>query len=337
MLWRFRMKKYREIPKISSMDHTICLLLEGYQYITNRRKKYHTQIFQTRLFGKKVICISGVEGAKLFYNHYYFTRKGVIPINIQSTLFGKNGVQTLVGSKHLNRKQMFTSIMADENIEKLSQITRKMWEIESYKWPKKDTIILSQEAKIVLCKAACEWVGIPLNKRKEENIANDFYSLVDAIGSFGKRYLKGCIARKNLEKWLQNEIELIRKRKERSKHDLPAYYIAWYRDNTGNLLDSKTATVELINIIRPIVAISTYITFGLLALQDNPKWIRKIQSRKENKDHTLELFSQEVRRFYPFTPFIGAKVRKNFAWKGYFLKKETLVLLDIYVRLDLSY
>ena len=40
--------------------------------------------------------------------------------------------------------------------------------------------------------------------------------------------------------------------------------------------------------------------------------------------------SQEVRRFYPFTPFIGAKVRKNFAWKGYFFKKGTLILLDIY-------
>ena len=42
------------------------------------------------------------------------------------------------------------------------------------------------------------------------------------------------------------------------------------------------------------------------------------------------MFCEEVRRLYPFAPFVGAKVKKDFLWKGYEFKKNTLVVLDIY-------
>lgn len=42
------------------------------------------------------------------------------------------------------------------------------------------------------------------------------------------------------------------------------------------------------------------------------------------------MFVQEVRRLYPFTPFVGALVKKDFLWNEYLFQKGTLVLLDIY-------
>lgn len=42
------------------------------------------------------------------------------------------------------------------------------------------------------------------------------------------------------------------------------------------------------------------------------------------------MFVQEVRRYYPFAPLIGAKVRKSFTWKGVRFKKGRLVFLDMY-------
>jgi fatty-acid peroxygenase len=39
---------------------------------------------------------------------------------------------------------------------------------------------------------------------------------------------------------------------------------------------------------------------------------------------------QEVRRYYPFAPFIGAVTRKHFEWKGYRFPKGRLVVLDLY-------
>ena len=42
------------------------------------------------------------------------------------------------------------------------------------------------------------------------------------------------------------------------------------------------------------------------------------------------MYVQEVRRFYPFAPVLGAIVKKDFVWNAYAFKKGTLVLLDLY-------
>lgn len=83
------MKTVRTIPGDKCLDHTLKLLLEGYLFIPNRCQKYQRDIFTTRLFGKKVVCMSGVEAAKIFCNNKYFTRRGATPKRIQKTLFGE--------------------------------------------------------------------------------------------------------------------------------------------------------------------------------------------------------------------------------------------------------
>lgn len=87
------------------------------------------------------------------------------------------------------------------------------------------------------------------------------------------------------------------------------------------------AAVELINLTRPVVAIARYITFAALALHQFPVYQRRILAGEENY---AELFVQEVRRYYPFAPFLGARVRANFEWQGYAFEKNMLVLLDVY-------
>ena len=67
------------IPQEKGIDHTLKLLKEGYLFIPNRVKAYQSSIFETRLLGKKVICISGKHAAKLFYNEELFQRKGALP------------------------------------------------------------------------------------------------------------------------------------------------------------------------------------------------------------------------------------------------------------------
>ncbi|MBM7694528.1 cytochrome P450 [Peribacillus deserti] len=42
------------------------------------------------------------------------------------------------------------------------------------------------------------------------------------------------------------------------------------------------------------------------------------------------MFVQEVRRFYPFGPFLGARVRTDFTWNNCRFTKGRLVLLDMY-------
>lgn len=87
--------------------------------------------------------------------------------------------------------------------------------------------------------------------------------------------------------------------------------MAFHRNLNGHLLEIQMAAVELINVLRPIVAIATFITFGALALHAHPESREKLQSGDENY---LAMFTQEVRRYYPFAPFLGAKVRRNVVW-----------------------
>lgn len=61
---------YREqIPIDTGIDNTVKLLLEGYNYITNRRNQFGRDIFETRLLGgEKAICVAGKEAVNMFYD-----------------------------------------------------------------------------------------------------------------------------------------------------------------------------------------------------------------------------------------------------------------------------
>jgi fatty-acid peroxygenase len=39
---------------------------------------------------------------------------------------------------------------------------------------------------------------------------------------------------------------------------------------------------------------------------------------------------QEVRRYFPLAPFLGAYARKDFEWKGHHFREGEFTLLDIY-------
>jgi fatty-acid peroxygenase len=102
---------------------------------------------------------------------------------------------------------------------------------------------------------------------------------------------------------------------------------AWHRDLDGNLLKTEIVAVEVINILRPIVAIAIFINFIALAVYHFPEEKEKLESG--DKKYAL-MFVNEVRRFYPFFPFVAALVKKDFTWNGYKFGEGTLTFLDLY-------
>lgn len=178
-----------------------------------------------------------------------------------------------------------------------------------------------------MCRAACAWVGIRIHESEVERKTLDFMLMVDAFGGVDIRYWRGKLARGRIERWIKRRIAEIRNGKLNAAEDTVAHIMAHHRNLNGQLFDTQVAAVELINIIRPIVAIGWYVSFAALALHEQPEYRKKIQ---EGDDTDVELFVQEVRRFYPFAPFLGARVRSSFNWHGYDFKKGTLVLLDVF-------
>lgn len=321
------MQNIKRIPKETGVDHTLSLMREGYMYITNRCHSFNSNIFKTRLLGKKVICMVGKEAAEIFYDNEKFKRKNVAPHRAKQTLFGKNSVQTLDGAAHQHRKNMLMSTMTRNKLEELTTIAKKHWELAIDKWSRVDKIILYEQAKEIMCRTTCEWAGIPVKEDEIKKLSKDLGSLFESAGAIGPNHWLGRNARNRIEKWIGELVKNIRDGKKNLSEHTVLHAFTWHRDLEGNLLDKETVAVEVINILRPIVAIAVYISFIALAIHHNPKEVEKVITGNETDAHR---FVQEVRRFYPFFPFAMAKVKRGFIWNDFIFDEGTFTLLDLY-------
>jgi len=317
----------QHIPKENGLDNSINVLREGYMYIPNRRHSFHSDIFETRILGQKSICMGGKEAAALFYDNEKFKRHGAAPKRVQKTLFGEKGVQTLDGEQHRHRKEMFMSLMTRERLDVLKQIAEKQWDIAINNWEKESQVTLYEASKELMVRIACEWAGVPIWAKELKQRAQDLGALIESASAIGPQYWAGKQARNRTEKWLSGLITQVRNNELFPPEGSALYTMSWHRDLNGNLMTTPIAAVELVNILRPIVAISVYINFTALALHQFPQEVEKL---KEKDDDYGRMFVQEVRRYYPFFPFTPARVKNDFTWKGYHFKKETLTLLDLY-------
>ncbi|MBM7571239.1 cytochrome P450 [Aquibacillus albus] len=316
-----------EIPHDKSLDNSLTLLQEGYLFISNRMERYKSDIFEARLLGQKAICISGEEAAQLFYDNERFQRFGAAPKRVQKTLFGENAIQSMDDEPHIHRKKLFMSLMTPSYQNQLTDRLTDELNASISKWENADKVILLGESKDILTKVACDWAGVPLSDTELTQRADDFITMVYTFGTVGPDHWKGRRARNRAEQWIKGVIEDVRAGRLMVEEESALYAMAYHKQLDGKPLDAHMAAVELINVLRPIVAIATFITYAALALHEHPEYKEKLQN--DNSKFT-EMFVQEVRRYYPFGPFVGARVRKDFHWKNCEFKTGRLVLLDIY-------
>ncbi|PYZ94984.1 cytochrome P450 [Salipaludibacillus keqinensis] len=321
------MSNQKNMPKEKGLDHTLSLLQEGYQFIINRRHTMQSNVFETKLLGEKAICLSGSEAAKVFYDNDKFKREGAAPKPVQKTLFGKGGVQGLDGEAHRHRKAMFMSLMSKDDLKEIRQLTKTHWEKAAKDWESQDEIVLYEEVKKILTKVACEWTGVPLKEEEVEDRADLLSEMFETPAEVNLNHFKGWRARSKAEKWIETLVEEVRSNDREVEKGRALYAFTWHKDHEGKLLDENIVAVELINLLRPIVAISVYIAFTGLAINQYPE---KVTSLAEGEEDKLQWFIQEVRRYYPFFPFTAAKVKETFTWEGYTFEKDTLTLLDLY-------
>ncbi|WP_277679737.1 cytochrome P450 [Gracilibacillus dipsosauri] len=313
------------MPKEKGIDHTLQLLKEGYTFIQNRKNKYESRIFETKLLGEKVICMVGKEQAKLFYDNEKFERKGAAPKRLQKTLLGEGGVQGLDENRHHHRKAMFMSLMTREMLKEIQELTEAEWSQEISRHSAEQVTVYDM-AKHVLTRVAMQWTGIPLDRQESEKWVDELSAMFENASNVGPKHWKARRSRSKAEKWLKQLIEDIRKEKIKVAKSSPIYQFAWHQGLDGNLLDKQTAAVEVLNLLRPIVAISVYVDFTILAVHQYPEQVDKLHQ----KEFSYENFIQEVRRYYPFFPFATARVKQDFIWNDYPFKKGTLTLLDLY-------
>ncbi|SFJ98440.1 fatty-acid peroxygenase [Marinilactibacillus piezotolerans] len=321
------MQKVKPFPREKGIENGLRLLREGYLYIPNRRKAYQSDAVKTRVLGQEAILLGGEEAAELFYDEDKFKREGAAPEPAVSTLLGQGGVQQLDDEAHRHRKKMFLDLMSKERIEIWAKLVEKYLYIATKEWIRKDSINFYKESQKVLTQAACEWCGVPLKDKEIDKRTEQLISMIESPVAVSKRHIEGRIGRIKGEKWVSGLIEQVREGTLQPDEDTALYQIAWHKELDGELLDLKTAAVELLNVIRPSVAIALYFAFTALTLQQFPEEKNKLNG--ENP-YYLHMFIQEIRRYYPFFPFNGAITRTDFIWNGYQFEKDTLTIFDFY-------
>jgi fatty-acid peroxygenase len=315
------------IPQDKALDSTLWLILDGYNFIANRCRRYRTDIFETRLLFRKTICLTGDDAALVFYDTRRFQRRGAAPHRVKETLFGKEGVQGLDDEAHLNRKKMFMSLMTPQAIRQMTELMAVHWNEALGKWEATDRVVLLPEVQEILCRSVFRWAGVPLAQDDVAARTRDLAETIDSAGALGPRHWKGRMARNRSEKWAGSIIEDVRAQRLTPPDGSAARVISGYRDQDGRHLDRHTAAVELLNVLRPTVAVSRFVVFTALALYEHPECLPRLQAGDEEY---IGFFVHEVRRFYPFFPFVAARVRSSFDWKGYSFPGGRRVILDLY-------
>lgn len=317
----------QSFPKEEGFENGLKVLREGYMYAPNRHRIYQSDVFETRLLGQKAIVMGGEEAAKLFYEEDKFKREGAAPEPANATLLGKGGVQGLDDEAHRNRKKLFMDLMSKERIEVWAKLVEKELFKATKEWITKESIVFYEESKVILTRAVCEWAGVPLPEKDVEKRAKQLASLFESPMAVSPKHIEGRINRQKSEAWCKDLIQQVRDGELNPDDDTALYRVAWHKELDGQLLDLKTGAVELLNVLRPSVALSIYFAFTALSLHQFPETRDKING---DNPYYLHMFIQEIRRYYPFFPFNGAITRKDFKWKGYSFEKDTLVILDFY-------
>ena len=306
------MEKVPEI-KIKLTDVTE-RLDEGYLLLSELRKEANAPVVKARLLNKEVIAIYGKEAAKKFYDPRNFKREGAMPKIVLKTLFGENGVQTLDGQAHEHRKTIFMDLMTPKRMEEYHRILDKN---------------LTQKLD-VLFRSICEWAGIDLSqltKKEVDQLAEYQISMISSAVTNPATHIKGIDNRKKSEKWAQSLIENARINPVAGKEDVALYAFAKATDDHGELLPIDVAAVELLNVIRPTVALTVWIALMGHALFSRPDIYQRLHAEF---DQLQDSFIQEMRRYYPFFPMLPAFAIQDVEVDGYLIPKDSWVVLDLY-------
>ncbi|KTT11204.1 cytochrome P450 [Pseudomonas oryzihabitans] len=312
------------VPRCGPLDSSLALLREGYAFISNRCDRLDSDVFATRLLLQSTLCLRGPAAVELFYREDRFTRADAAPRQLRRTLFGEGGVQGLDGAAHRQRKAVFVEITRPARVEALVGRVEQEWRARLPTWQTQGEIVLLDELHRLYTRAVCDWAGVLLAAEEEGRRCAELVALIEGAGSAGLANLEARRARWRLELWLADQIEQARTQPAPAGSALAL--IASHRDADGRQLPPRVAAVELLNVLRPTVAVARFSTFAALALYKQPAWRERLRA-----DPSARVpFAQEVRRFYAFFPFTVARVRETFVWHGIRFPQGARVLLDLY-------
>ncbi len=304
-------------------ESTVALRADPYRFISKICRAEGSDAFATRLMLSPALCLTGAEAARYFYDQDRFKRADAAPGFLKATLFGGGGVQGLDGAAHRHRKALFLELVGPGRTDALTALaTAAIEELKNEEEP----IVLQDRLEEILTRTVCDWAGMPLRDDEARARGRMLSHLFEHAASIDIRQVFARISRRRADAWIGEKIEAVRAGKLSPPAGSALDVVAGWRSLEGELLPTRVAAVELLNVLRPFVAISAYLTFATHALATEAGQAAALRADKSR----LPNFVQEVRRTYPFFPLLVARARHRSRWRGHEIPEGGLVALDIW-------
>ncbi|MCW2783968.1 MAG: cytochrome [Marmoricola sp.] len=316
-------------------DRSLLLARDGYLFTAaldenERRSLSERGAVETSLLGRSTLIVGGDEGVELFYDESKVERHQAVPPPIALSLFGPGAVHALDDDAHRHRKALFLHALSETELARLLKIAERRWRTELDSWHAAGSGEMYSSAIDVFGTSIIEWAGIrePASEMREH--ARWMAEIVDGFGVVGPAFVRAVLARRRCDRWAAR---LIRRARDTGTDDPTSWVnqVAGFVDSDGELLPERTAAVELLNILRPTVAVAWLASFAAVALVEQPEWRDRIrEDTAAGSTRVAQAFAHEVRRYYPFVPVLAARARRDLEFAGHTLRRGHRVLLDVY-------
>jgi fatty-acid peroxygenase len=293
------------------------LLRDGYQALPEeRRRRDGADHFVTRMLGRRAVVVRGEDGARLFYDGDVVARSGAIPPPLAWLLFGRGAVHGMDGTAHRARKAMFLDLLTPERVDPLVSAVANRLEQRMPDWHQGANVY--DELVEVYGGAVLSWAGIRLDDAEAMRISHRLAEIVGGFGFAGTAYLRGWRSRLQLERWARGLVRGTRDGTLLTRRDSPLAVIAGHDE-----LDERTAAVELLNILRPTVAVTWPATMAIADLLHRPDREDIVTTDR------LVPYLHECRRLQPFVPALAGKARRASELSGVEVRPGDRIVLDV--------
>jgi len=309
------------------LDDSLSMLAKGYAWLPDRRRATGRNTVRTRLMLRPTLAVEGPGAARFVYDEAHVRRSGALPEPVVSTLFGHGAVHTLDGEPHRVRKAMFVHLLMGPGVADLAARVEVAWNAATRQWAGADQVVLMDAAAEVLTRAVCDWAAVPVTDAEVPALARDLTALVDGFATGGPRHWRARRVRGRREAWLAGIVEEVRSGVRAVPTGSVLDVVATHRDSAGELLEPRVAAVEVLNVIRPTVAVCWFVGFAAHALA---RWPGHRDQLRTGDRAFATAFAHEVRRYYPFAPFIGGRAPQQVRWDGATVPAGAMVLLDLW-------
>jgi fatty-acid peroxygenase len=277
--------------------------------------------FESRLLGRRAVVVRSPEGARAFYDESLVRRRDAVPPPLTWLLFGRGAIHGLDAPEHGERKAMFLDVLAPERLFSLVGDVETELQQRVASWPAREVEVYD-ELVVSYGRAVLRWAGVPVGDGDTDARSRQLAQIVDGFGVVGPAYLRAWKARIACNRWAKRLVDDVRARRVRAADGTALDVIA----RSG--LSSRVAGVELLNVLRPTVAVAWLGTFAALRLAEHAEWRTRLVGPDGGQDRLS--FAQEVRRTTPFVPVLAGRARTRAEVKGIVVQPGDRLVLDVF-------